>query len=204
MKALKTKHCPCCGVALTLLTAYPRVKVPGKFKPKTYCKKCDNKHSKNYHSKHKIQVNNRKRYKYELTKVYFARLGRGHYPPLGCWSIKTREPKGVAFATRAEKHRFLILRRLQIRWGRPHPSFISPVGKSLPDGCAECFGVVRYDDYGDQVCESCGLIQNDLPANDSEIYFTSGEVAEVTDTASDKRIVCYDRYYSQCFIKKMY
>jgi hypothetical protein len=203
MKALKTKRCPRCDDILTPITAYPR-SVHGPFKPKTYCKYCDNKRNHKYHTKHKIRVNDQKRRKYELTKIYFVRLGRGRFPPLGCWSINTRKPKGVAFATKEAKHSFLLLRRLQVRWGKPHPSFISPVGKTLPDDCPECFGIVRYDEYGDQVCERCGLIQNDFPANDGEIYLTSGEIAEATDTASDERIVCRDRYYSQCFNKKSY
>jgi hypothetical protein len=176
---------------------------------------CDVNRRKKLHNQRKKSENKKKRARYAGTKIYFTQVRRGKHPPLGVWDIKTRKPRGIPFKTLAERRDFLLMRRLQKRGGRPHASFASRCGQSvpvrevaviegvrivkfIPQTCSECHQIVRLDEYGYQVCIRCGLIQNDFAMDDMvRLSWGERETAE-----SDERLLCYDKYHSHAYSRR--
>lgn len=139
------------------------------------CKECHNKLS--YERKRKSRTKNK---------------------PVLLKAINRENP--IAFSTYADKREFLLLRRQQSIGARPAIGHSSRVGQrveqvieerdkdtkevhryQLESRCSECQGIIRYDDRGFKVCESCGLLAelftlsnelsadqlpNDLPAHE--------------------------------------
>ena len=154
------KHfCRECGVRLSRDNAYKNRKMGHGYR--RLCKECDKK---------KRNVNNEKRGKVSYLKV--KAINRAKY---------------IVFTSYAEKHSFLTLRRLQSIGVHPPVGHTSRLGQRVEHIveernedtgelrryyeetlCAECGGIIRFDDRGFKVCVNCGLL--------AEIFTLSNEL----------------------------
>lgn len=216
-KHLPVKTCITCGVALTPDNAYSRSAV--RFKPKSYCKSCQDKADKKRHNKKRPWLNRHKRYQYDRTKFFSIKVRRG----------KTQFT--FRFPSLMAKHDFVVGRRLQVRYGRGHISPSSNFGKSVyvpsleeRDGktvkrykrllCDECDGIVRYSANEFQICEDCGLIVNDRfnviikdSLQQADTKDKKGLHVPIPETKprgdSGELVRCYDRYYARAYSKRL-
>lgn len=170
---MSRKFCSGCGARLTRENSYKNRK-----RHKSYrrlCKECDKKKRIAYREKYG-----------QKKRVYYLK------------AINRESP--IEFSTYAKKREFLLLRRQQSLGARPAIGFSSRVRQQVEQvieerdretktvhryqkesRCNECDGLIRYDDRGFKVCESCGLLAelftlsnelgadqlpNDLPAHE--------------------------------------
>lgn len=156
-----TKNCRVCGEELNESNTY---------KPETQqiygniCRKCKN-------------LQDKQRYDLQLKK-----------PPSVCMRGKYRNSLIIEFKGFHARNEFLLIRRLQTKSSGIRTGYTSRANQRVEyveesedattgdiireykiTQCDECGGIVRYDDYGDKVCEDCGLLHG-FVASEFELY----------------------------------
>jgi hypothetical protein len=200
---VKIKYCKKCNVELNTENCYSRSAI--RFRPLSYCIKCDAKLHRKYYKENqdKIKARSTNRYKNDVNNFPTLRVKRG----------RDHKSFKVVFKTLTEKRSFVLLRRLQIKYGKCHVSRSAKVNQSVDvkhrddDGnityvkmlCSECNSLVRYNKNGFKECTNCGLIQETLEFDNfvNETKRDAPSESEYTDNG------CYDAYYSEAYSNKL-
>lgn len=152
-----------------------------------YCKKCgteltdENRYTTGFNAYRKIC-------KPCIREYNKAKYICNKQPPSVCMRGKYRNALIIEFKGFHTRNEFLLIRRLQTKSSGIRTGYTSRANQRVEYAeesedattgdiireykitqCDECGGVVRYDDYGDKVCEDCGLLHG-FVASEFELY----------------------------------
>ena len=211
-------ECQRCHVELNSGNANSRV--PDKFVPYSYCKKCHNKIKRDNYLNKREKYLAKQKVRDDTKRKYYKKVRRGD-----------NRPFIIEFKTLADKREFIAQRRFQMRWGRCHTSRSSNYDQRVEDlveckvadkiyrhyiaaKCEECGSELRYDEHGYKVCVSCGLIrgveftvleyqpQKSSTNNTTPDYWYEQQTSE-DDRPADERYSTFDYHYARAYSKRL-
>ena len=222
---MKTKHCIKCGIILTKDNANSRS--GERFKPLSYCKKCERKVQQYKYNRRKCYYKRKSKHQYDVNKYFTVNMKRGNYRPFR-----------IQFKSLEEKKSFLLNRAIQRRWGRCHSDSSSYVDKAVDEvvqymdqdtgtfrrycvtakcNVPKCGGTIRYDHLGYKVCDKCGIFYSSVNINIIEHidyeqastdktkekvdHLPSYDYGMYDDLEQDDIYSTHDRFYSEAYKK---